>query len=531
MFNPKLHKVLLALSVVAALVPATGCKHTETKVVQLPEYKAAADISEAHEIQESDTRTLDFGFYSSDRNKQIDSIPELVEIDGKKYSFTGEVEYSVEEVVMSVCYEDDVNVKDTQEIEDTYTFVSDQTGREYTLELADCVASSLMPVTIRVSENVEYYNLPAKLALPASKDIVYFNEVKGIDETIKGSLVKCDTSEPRWVKGDPIAGMFTAENDSVYEWILGDNRITVPLDAPEPVWDGFEKDIAASLGLPAQSYRILGGKWLGDCIQSDGEIKRAAAYDTQNLVLDELGVYEGMGEAYGYKVHVSYIVPEEKASDIPKEDISKIYKIAVKAVYKQEAPETALFASYCKINEDTVGLIEIPGTVLKHPLMCSPYDEDFYLSHDIYKERNARGVPFMVSEGNLTGKQYNNIIYGHNISKNGEDVFGELDEFLDIDYARQHPYIYITDAGGTHLYRIIAAYITDMSEFAYSDVTFFLSQSVFDEYMGKVRSLSTIEVPEDLSVGDTYITLSTCFGNDGVSRTVVMACLENNEKK
>lgn len=532
MLRNKIGKVAVVCVMLMGIVALVGCGRTERQEVKLPVVKDSAKASEiVINERDEDTKTVDFGFYSSDKDKKIDSFPELIEIDGEKYSFTGETQYSVEEVIMSVCYEEDVNVRSTDEIESKHTFVSDQTGNEYELSLANTVSSSLMPVNIKVSEKVEYFNLPTKLSLPVSKKITYYNDVKCCDETIEGTLTECTTSEPRWVKGDPIAGLFAATDQSVYEWQLGENKVSVPLDASAPVWDGFERDIATSLGLTESNYRILSGRWIGDKFDKDGEIQRAAVYDYETLVMDEYGLYEGMGEAYGYKVHVSYVVPDNETQKVAKEDISKIYKIAVKAVYRKEAPETALFRLYKELNSDTVGVIEIPDSPLCHPLMCSPYDEDFYLTHDIYGALNSRGVPFTVACGNLTGRQYNTVIYGHNIKKGGVDVFGGLDCYLDEEYAKEHPYIYVTNDEGRLAYKVIAAYVTTPGDFAYSDTVYFLSEAIFKEYIGKVRTLSAIPVPSELTISDTYITLSTCAGEGGSKRTVVMARLENIEKK
>lgn len=46
-------------------------------------------------------------------------------------------------------------------------------------------------------------------------------------------------------------------------------------------------------------------------------------------------------------------------------------------------------------NEDTVGWITVPGTVIDYPVMQTPDDPEYYLHHDFEKNSDIHGTPFL----------------------------------------------------------------------------------------------------------------------------------------
>ena len=187
-----------------------------------------------------------------------------------------------------------------------------------------------------------------------------------------------------------------------------------------------------------------------------------------------------------------------------------------------------MLEKYKAYNEDCVGIISIEDTVLNHPLMQSPYDEDFYLTHDLDKNKNNYGVPFLTLSSDLKRENGNNIIYGHNIRYNERDIFADLVFYEDIEFYKKHPLIKIVTDEGTDYYIIFAYYLIDTkdNDFVYWDKCEWESESEYLKYMEEVdkRSWINCEIPCD--IGDKYLTLSSCsveLAHSGTNRMVVMA--------
>lgn len=190
--------------------------------------------------------------------------------------------------------------------------------------------------------------------------------------------------------------------------------------------------------------------------------------------------------------------------------------------------EMSLLEQYCEYNEDVIGMIRIKDSVLYHPIMRSEYQEDFYLNHDLNKEYNSHGVPFVSLESKLN-KEGNTVIYGHNIRLKTRDVFCDLAYYSDLDYYKEHPVIEIFTDEGVSKYLIFAYYLVDLSDtdaFLYYESSHFLSMKKFESYMQNVRIRNYLDVPCELQIDDCYITLSSCSNEmhgAGTNRMVVMA--------
>lgn len=197
--------------------------------------------------------------------------------------------------------------------------------------------------------------------------------------------------------------------------------------------------------------------------------------------------------------------------------------------YFYDATDMLLLQKYQEYNADVTGLITIPGTVLNHPVMQTPGDEDYYLSHDLDRNPNSHGVPFLSEDSRMEGIRGNRIIFGHNIHKRTRDVFADLSGYEDLAFYKEHPVIRTVSKSGTRNWLVFAYFIVDTAEdppFRYSDVTGFLSEKEFDAYFREVGKRNWLSVPITPSIEDTYLTLSSCSNElsaGGTGRMVVMA--------
>ena len=197
----------------------------------------------------------------------------------------------------------------------------------------------------------------------------------------------------------------------------------------------------------------------------------------------------------------------------------------------KEAVDQALLHQYQDINDECVGIIRIDGTVLDHPLMQSKTNEAFYLSHDILKEKNGHGIPFLTLDSDLNKCGYNNVIYGHNMRWESKDVFYALAGYENIDYYKEHPIVEVVVDGQTRQYLVFAYFISDNEDedafryWMYHDLS---TDQKFKAYMDEVykRNWLFTDIPVDKD--DNFITLSSCsmeLEGLGTNRMVVMARL------
>ena len=76
-----------------------------------------------------------------------------------------------------------------------------------------------------------------------------------------------------------------------------------------------------------------------------------------------------------------------------------------------------------KINEETVGWIQVAGTTVNYPIVQHS-DNKFYLTHQFDKKYNDAGWIFMDHRNNSEDFDSNTIIYGH--GRLNKTMFGSL---------------------------------------------------------------------------------------------------------
>lgn len=174
-------------------------------------------------------------------------------------------------------------------------------------------------------------------------------------------------------------------------------------------------------------------------------------------------------------------------------------------------------ASLQAINNEAVGWIEIPGTVISYPLVHTS-DNIYYLTHTFRREENKSGSIFIETSNSADFHDLHTIVYGHNM-KNGS-MFAGLKNYKKSSYYEAHPYIYIDLADGSHCYQIFSCH-----EAPVTDTTFTIGYAADDTYasfLNTIKGSSLYDTGVEVGVNDSVITLSTCT-NDGKDRFVVHA--------
>lgn len=95
------------------------------------------------------------------------------------------------------------------------------------------------------------------------------------------------------------------------------------------------------------------------------------------------------------------------------------------------------FQELQELNPDVFGWLEVYGTNISYPLLQGE-DNDKYVHTDVMGNYSASGSLFLDYRNQPDFSDFNSIIYGHHMEK--QAMFGELSQFLNDDYFKEHAY-------------------------------------------------------------------------------------------
>lgn len=172
-----------------------------------------------------------------------------------------------------------------------------------------------------------------------------------------------------------------------------------------------------------------------------------------------------------------------------------------------------------EVNEDVIGWIHIPDTVISYPLLHWT-DNDFYLNHTWKQTKNSGGSIFMECENEEDFSDFNTIIYGHNLLD--DTMFGGLSKYKNEEYAKEHSSIYIVTDAGIFCYDVFAAHRVGIDTIMYAtDLT---TERKKEEFLRFTKDYSRVDLGKEPTVEDKILTLSTCSGGHD-ARWVVQGVL------
>lgn len=178
------------------------------------------------------------------------------------------------------------------------------------------------------------------------------------------------------------------------------------------------------------------------------------------------------------------------------------------------------FTALREVNDDVLGWILIPNTVLSYPLVQGD-DNEYYLNHTWKKWTSVVGAIFMESANSPDLSNFNTIIYGHRM--NNGSMFASLKYYKNLSYWKSHPYVYITNDAGSHQYEIFAAYEVSTAGETYR--LQFADTQARQDFIDYCLDQSVIDTGVVPNTYDRILTLSTCTGNGHATRWVVQAVL------
>lgn len=183
------------------------------------------------------------------------------------------------------------------------------------------------------------------------------------------------------------------------------------------------------------------------------------------------------------------------------------------------------------VNRDVVGWLVIPGTKVSYPMVRGA-DNDYYLSRNWKRDRNAAGAVFIDSRITDPLGGFNTIIYGHNM--NDGQMFAALKNYKSAEFFAEHPKVYLSTDEGVAVYEIFSAREVTLELYDGSPYTTEFDggaakQALIDD---AIKS-SVIDCGVTPSVDDRIITLSTCVaeGKGYQTRWVIMAAEADAQPK
>lgn len=185
---------------------------------------------------------------------------------------------------------------------------------------------------------------------------------------------------------------------------------------------------------------------------------------------------------------------------------------------------------YHKLNEDTVGWLYVPGTTINESVVQT-VDNDYYLRRTNLGKQNYDGCYYVDFRGTLGSRDTlskNTVIYGHSMNDDPNGGrFSQLKKYLDLNFAKEHPYIYFSTPESDMVWQVFAVFYTE-KYFNYNDPN--PSAADFINIINDARQRSQFNFDTTVGANDKILTLSTCtyvydagYPND--YRYVVMAKL------
>ena len=184
------------------------------------------------------------------------------------------------------------------------------------------------------------------------------------------------------------------------------------------------------------------------------------------------------------------------------------------------------FKDLKKINNDTVGWIQVNGTNINYPFVQTN-NNTYYLKKDFNKKYNSAGWVFMDYRNNISNFDKNTILYAH--GRVDGTMFGSLKNITKSNWysdKNNHVVKLSTEYENT-LWQVFSIYrIPETSD--YLDIDF-SSDEKYEKFLSLLKSRSEYQFEVDLNKDDKILTLSTCYKES--DRVVLHAKLIKMEVK
>lgn len=171
------------------------------------------------------------------------------------------------------------------------------------------------------------------------------------------------------------------------------------------------------------------------------------------------------------------------------------------------------FEELRKTFPDIIAWIKVPGTSIDTPIVQSPDDDFYYLTHNAQKNYDAAGAAYIEMKNNKELSDPVTLIYGHNMLD--QRIFSEQLKFADSNFFNENRQIIIYLPGKKYTYEICSAYVYDnrhiMNSYNFKDKE--VLKTYFQQIMNPDSLSKNIKEGIVLTENDKIIQLSTCMND------------------
>lgn len=155
-------------------------------------------------------------------------------------------------------------------------------------------------------------------------------------------------------------------------------------------------------------------------------------------------------------------------------------------------------------NKDIKGYLTVPGTNINEPVLQGVNNE-YYLSHGANKKKNIIGSVYLdyrvkINEGRK------NLIYSHN-SSSLNVPFKELEKYYDLDYYKEHQYIFLEDENNKQTYQIFSIFV-ETKDWSYMKIDY--TDEEWLEHLNYLKGKSWYDTKVNIEQDDDILILQTC---------------------
>ena len=225
--------------------------------------------------------------------------------------------------------------------------------------------------------------------------------------------------------------------------------------------------------------------------------------------------------------------PEPKPTDPGSPDLPEEAPTepAAPALLEVKDPETGEsvwllpeFADLYQMNNDIVGWISIPGTLINYPVMQTKNSVYYYLYRNFSTEYSNHGCIYVREACDVFTPSDNVTIYGHRMGDG--TMFNALHNYASEDFYKEHSQIIFNTLTENHTYEILSIFRISSSvgsDFPYHLYVDFADEAHFNEFVENCYSRALYDTGVTATYGDKLITLSTCEYTRVNGRLVVVA--------
>lgn len=238
-------------------------------------------------------------------------------------------------------------------------------------------------------------------------------------------------------------------------------------------------------------------------------------------------LYKYVGEPLIEQWSLSQFKDDYKSEDTPSAD-NGVWnnKNEKKDEERLENGVLASFKNIIDLNGDVVGWITVPNTPIDYPV-TQTNNNSFYLTHNINKEKNASGCPFVDYRNIIERDKLSRctIIYGHH-RRNGT-MFAKLKNYNEIDFYKENPVIRFDTIYGRNEWIVFANFRATVSAATGTPFDYlrteFKDDDDFTNFVSEIRKRSLIDTPVEVTANDDILLLSTCSYERSNWRMVIAA--------